>query len=134
MFDTTRLEHHHGHNNNGGATNRILFPLNLLSLPELICSHTGPVSAAQTHSRSPTIIMMCPMPPIHGTALLMHCCVSYTHTHTDTFNTTYIQRNHICTYKDTHTHNHKNPVKHTQPVSTQAYTHPNAATHFTCQS
>lgn len=99
------------------------FPIKfiVLSLPGLICSHTGPVSAVQTHSHSPTIIMMCPMPPIHGAALLMHCRVSHVHTLTDThtFTKTFVHAYKETTHahtKITHAHaqSHKSSLKCTQ--------------------
>lgn len=81
MFDRTDSEYHHGRDNNVGATNNP-FPIKfiVLSVPQLFCSHTGPLSAVQTHSHSPAIIITCPMPSIHGAALLIYCSVSYMQT------------------------------------------------------
>lgn len=143
MFDTTHSEPHHSQSNNGSATNRILFPLNLLSLPELICSHTGPMSAAQTHSHSPTIIMMCPVPPIHGSALLytavcQTCTPSHTHRHKHSPQRIQLTKKTTDAHTRTDMRNHKNPVwnAHTHKWSTQIHRHtqPNAVTHLTCQS
>lgn len=98
MFDMTSSEHHYGQNNNGGATNRILFPFNILCCLCLSLSaltHRA-IECSADPSHSPTIIMMCPMPPIHGAALLMYCSVSHVHAHTLTHISprhAYIKRN-----------------------------------------
>ena len=109
----------------------------MLSLPELICSHTGPASAAQTHSHSPAIVMMCPMPPVHGAALFIYCSVSHmqypSYIHTLSHHNVGLH-----TRKDTHTHTHTVKGRHTitelQSVSHKHAHHPCLAMHLTCQS
>lgn len=97
------------------------FPIEfiVLSLPRFCCSRTGPPSAVQTHSHSPTIIITCPMPPIHGAALLIYCSVSYMQTHTHPLSAALIIHSlpftHTCTktHADT-THNRKTPGGNSQ--------------------
>lgn len=147
MFDRTDSEYHHGRDNNIGATNNP-FPIKfiVLSVPQLFCSHTGPLSAVQTHSHSPAIIITCPMPSIHGAALLIYCSVCYMQTRilpvrpcvcVQLSSYSLFLSPHVL--KNTHAHTGKTQSQNSSLKLTSApFAHkrarPHAATHLTCQS
>lgn len=115
MSHSALLEHHYCQDNKGGATNRMLLPLNLLCCLCLFLSvlTQGPLNAAPTRSHTLVTVMMCPMPSVHRAALLIYRRVSHMQSRSRTHSAA-VTEAHKTTHGQRKNHNRWSPVWNSQ--------------------